>query len=157
MTFDWGFYDYTDLSQLHGVTVFDKPYTTRISSIDELFERDNQREKDGFPRRVRAGRLIKPNAEHALKSPHAFSALFADESGEVARTLEIAGRCRFNLASLRYRYPSERLPDGNTSSSWLRKITMDGARKRYSGELPSDVVQQLDKELRLIDELEAIS
>jgi uncharacterized sporulation protein YeaH/YhbH (DUF444 family) len=31
-----------------------------ISSIDELLERDNQREKDGFPRKINVGRLIKP-------------------------------------------------------------------------------------------------
>jgi uncharacterized sporulation protein YeaH/YhbH (DUF444 family) len=31
-----------------------------IRSIDELLERDKQREKDGFPRKIRVGRLIKP-------------------------------------------------------------------------------------------------
>ena len=54
-------YDYTDLSQLHGVTSLDKPYSASIRSIDELLERDNLREKDGFPRKIRMGRLIKPD------------------------------------------------------------------------------------------------
>lgn len=31
-----------------------------LSSIDELLERDRQREKDGFPRKIRIGRLLKP-------------------------------------------------------------------------------------------------
>ncbi|MFH1487966.1 MAG: DUF444 family protein [Pseudomonadota bacterium] len=31
-----------------------------LSSIDELLERDVQREKDGFPRKIRIGRLVKP-------------------------------------------------------------------------------------------------
>jgi len=31
-----------------------------ISSMDELLDRDRQREKDGFPRKIRVGRLIKP-------------------------------------------------------------------------------------------------
>ena len=31
-----------------------------LHSLDELLERDNQREKDGFPRKIRVGRLIKP-------------------------------------------------------------------------------------------------
>lgn len=53
-------YAYNDLSQLHGITAIDKPYSSNIRSIDELFERDNQREKDGFPRKIRMGRLIKP-------------------------------------------------------------------------------------------------
>ena len=33
---------------------------SQIRSIDELLERDKQREKDGFPRKIRVGRLIKP-------------------------------------------------------------------------------------------------
>ncbi len=33
---------------------------SQIRSIDELLERDKQREKDGFPRKIRLGRLIKP-------------------------------------------------------------------------------------------------
>ncbi|MBI5592402.1 MAG: DUF444 family protein [Deltaproteobacteria bacterium] len=33
---------------------------SQIRSIDDLLERDKQREKDGFPRKIRVGRLIKP-------------------------------------------------------------------------------------------------
>jgi error-prone DNA polymerase len=101
-----------------------------------------------------AGRLTKPNAEHALKSPHTFAALFADDPAAVARTREIADRCDFSLATLHYRYPSEALPDGTTSSEWLRRLTFEGARERYGAEVPSAVAQQLDKELALIDELD---
>ena len=35
-------------------------YVNRLRSIDELLERDKQREKDGFPRKIRVGRLVKP-------------------------------------------------------------------------------------------------
>jgi error-prone DNA polymerase len=100
-----------------------------------------------------AGRLIKPNAEHDLKSPHAFSALFADDPRSLQRTAEIAARCQFSMSELRYRYPSERLPDGKSSSQWLRELTHQGARMRY-GELPADVAEQLEKELTLVDELD---
>jgi len=101
-----------------------------------------------------AGRRIKPNAEHALKPPHAFTALFRDDPAAVARTLEIAARCSFSLAALRYRYPSEKLPDGTTSSGWLRKLTFDGARQRYGGTASPEMIRQLEKELDLIDELD---
>ena len=53
-------YDYQDLSVLQSVTALHQPYASAIRSIDELLERDNQREKDGFPRKIRIGRLIKP-------------------------------------------------------------------------------------------------
>jgi uncharacterized sporulation protein YeaH/YhbH (DUF444 family) len=32
-----------------------------LSAVDELLERDKQREKDGFPRKIRIGRLVKPS------------------------------------------------------------------------------------------------
>ncbi|WP_041970426.1 DUF444 family protein [Geobacter sp. OR-1] len=35
-------------------------YTSRIGSLEELLERDRLREQDGFPRKIRVGRLIKP-------------------------------------------------------------------------------------------------
>jgi error-prone DNA polymerase len=101
-----------------------------------------------------AGRLLHPNAEHSLKAPHAFAALFHDDPAALERSQEIAGRCSFSLQGLRYRYPSERLPDGQTTSGWLRTLTLAGARERYRGEPPEPVVRQLEVELDLIDELD---
>jgi len=101
-----------------------------------------------------AGRITRGNAEHELKSPHAFEVLFKDDPAGVARTIEIASRCEFSMDKLRYRYPSERLPDGRSSAEWLVELAYQGANKRYNGPPPADVVAQLDKELALIDELE---
>ena len=101
-----------------------------------------------------AGRLTRANHLHALASPQSFVDLFADDRASVVRTQEIAGRCDFNLGEIRYRYPSERLPDGQTSTSWLRQLTFEGARGRYGAELPEAVRAQLDKELGLIETLD---
>ena len=100
-----------------------------------------------------AGRLIKPNAEHDIKSPAAFAALFKDDPDSVARTLEVAARCEFSLDELRYRYPSEELPDGKTSGEWLREITFEGARERNGGSVPENIRTQLERELQVIGEL----
>ncbi|CAB1076582.1 DNA polymerase [Alkalispirochaeta odontotermitis] len=105
-------------------------------------------------RLVDAGRLIKPNAQHGLPSVRRFGELFSDEPQAVARTLEITDRCRFSLADIRYRYPSENLPDGTTTIGWLRRLTMEGASQRYGDRIPAEVTQQLEKELDLIDELD---
>src|SRR4029077_10194678 len=70
------------------------------------------------------------------------------------RTLEIAARCTFSLGELRYRYPSERLPDGSTSAEYLRKLVAEGAAWRYSGTQPTNVRAQLDAELAVIEELD---
>jgi DNA polymerase III alpha subunit len=101
-----------------------------------------------------AGRLIRGNDEHDLRAPHAFTRLYADDPAALARTLDIAARCTFSLGELRYRYPSERLPDGTTSSQYLRKLAFEGAAWRYGGEVPADVRAQLDAELAVIDDLD---
>ncbi|MBW2109467.1 MAG: PHP domain-containing protein [Deltaproteobacteria bacterium] len=101
-----------------------------------------------------AGRHIKPNAEHTIKSSEVFFATFSDKPQWVERTLEVARRCTFSLDQLAYRYPSETLPDGTTSWQRLRRLTFEGAKDRYPVRIPRDVRQQLDRELELIDQLD---
>jgi len=101
-----------------------------------------------------AGRRIKPNAEHALKSPRDLHALFDNVPDALARSVELAQRCSFSLSDLRYVYPSEQLPDGKTTIEHLRALAMDGARARYDGPPPADVRLQLDKELQVVEQLD---
>ena len=101
-----------------------------------------------------AGTRLRPNDEFALPSPAEAHRLYRDDPRLLERTVEIADRCRFSLDEIRYRYPSERLPEGMTSSEWLRDLTFRGARERYRGEVPADVAAQLEKELAVIDELD---
>ncbi len=53
-------YDYDDASALQDLGPPQPSLAANLSSIDELLERDKQREKDGFPRKVSIGRLIRP-------------------------------------------------------------------------------------------------
>jgi hypothetical protein len=53
-------YNYQDLSFLQGLTALQSTHNTSLRSIDDLLERDKQREEDGFPRKINVGRLIKP-------------------------------------------------------------------------------------------------
>ena len=105
-----------------------------------------------------AGRRLRPNGQHALKSAADFRALYNDllevDPGILRRSLEIAGRCSFSLDEIQYRYPSEDLPDGQTSGQWLRQLTFQGAEQRYGENIPSKVRRQLEKELTLIEELD---
>ena len=101
-----------------------------------------------------AGALLRPNAEHDLKTPHAMSELFDDDRAALARTIEIAERCTFSLAELRYRYPGERIPAGSTEIDWLRDLTISGAHERYGERIPNDVARQIEHELALIHELD---
>jgi uncharacterized protein len=55
-----GIYTLHDLMVLQAVTVPRNNYTSYVHSIDELLAKDKQREKDGFPRKIRMGRMVKP-------------------------------------------------------------------------------------------------
>jgi error-prone DNA polymerase len=101
-----------------------------------------------------AGTLLQPNAEHCLNSCEAFAALFADIPEAVSRTIEIAERCTFSMDELCYRYPVENLPSGMRSIEYLRKLTLDGAARRYPEGIPADVMQQIERELQLVEDLD---
>ncbi|MBW1866626.1 MAG: DUF444 family protein, partial [Deltaproteobacteria bacterium] len=51
---------FNDLLSLQAIPAPRVPGYLCMHSLDELLERDKQREKDGFPRKIRVGRLIKP-------------------------------------------------------------------------------------------------
>lgn len=53
-------YQYHDLIRLQGFSPGETTPQVCLRSLDELLERDRQREQDGFPRKIRVGRLIRP-------------------------------------------------------------------------------------------------
>jgi len=53
-------YAFGDLTFIQAMGTPRGSYTSRIGSLDELMERDKQREEDGFPRKIRIGKLVKP-------------------------------------------------------------------------------------------------
>src|SRR5690606_37332093 len=69
-----------------------------------------------------AGDELLQNSERFLKSPEQMWKLFKDFPKEYERTLEISDRCHFSLNELRYQYPSEWIPFGETAQSYLEKL-----------------------------------
>ena len=100
-----------------------------------------------------AGLRLAANAERHLKPGHEMARLFAGFEDAVARTVEVAGRCRFSLDELAYEYPDEIVPEGHSPQSRLAALAADGARARYPGGVPSKVRAQIAHELGLIDRL----
>jgi error-prone DNA polymerase len=92
-------------------------------------------------------------ADRHLKAPAEMARLFARYPEAVARTLEIAERCRFSLSELRYQYPDEGEAPGETPQAALERLVREGVPHRYPEGLPPDVEDQLRHELRLIAEL----
>jgi error-prone DNA polymerase len=102
------------------------------------------------------GWQLQPNAEAHLRSRGRLAALY--EPPWLQNTLVLAGTCRFSLDELRYEYPQEIVPEGETPGSHLRKLTEAGALKRFSpakcpGGIPPKVRAQIEHELALIAQL----
>ena len=100
----------------------------------------------GHDRDLTAGRHLKPAQEMAR--------LFGRYPDAIARTMEIADRCRFSLDELRYQYPHEVRIAGLTAQQSLERRTWEGAAARYPNGVPEDVVRQLHHELGLIAQLD---
>ncbi|KTS03694.1 DNA polymerase, partial [Methylobacterium radiotolerans] len=101
-----------------------------------------------------AGYRLEANAERHLKPPPEMARLFADHPEALARTVEIAQACAFDLAQLRYEYPDEPVPPGRTPQEYLEEKTWERARWRYAGEVPDAVAATLREELRLIAKMD---
>ena len=101
----------------------------------------------------RAGRRLTCNAERYLKSPAQMAALFADLPETIAASRDLADRLSFTMADLGYRFPRYPVPDGESMASFLRHITLAGARERYRPIEPRHA-RQLERELDLIEKLD---
>ncbi|MGB8167650.1 MAG: error-prone DNA polymerase [Chthoniobacteraceae bacterium] len=97
-----------------------------------------------------AGRLLEQNAERHVKSGAEMTALFCDLPEAITNTERLAERLEFTLENLGYQFPTYPTNDGETMEAMLRRLTYEGARRRYCAQLPQKVVRQIEKELELI-------
>jgi error-prone DNA polymerase len=98
-----------------------------------------------------AGYALYPNGERCLRSLQRLRELYP--APLLAQTLAIAERCTFKLDELRYEYPEEIVPPGETPASHLRALTMQGCAYRWPQGAPAAVHENIEHELRLIAEL----
>ncbi len=101
-----------------------------------------------------SGFALQPNAQAHLRARMRLAALYPPEL--LAATLVIARRCTFNLDEIgqMYRYPlGEMATTQEAPAACLRRLTGEGAAKRYPEGLPAKIGSQLQHELALIEEL----
>lgn len=96
-----------------------------------------------------AGRALSPNAECHLRPPTQMQRLFAHCPEAVSNSVHLANSLSFTLSDLGYAFPEYAVPPGESMESFLRTVTLAGARARYS-HLSRKVRSQLDHELELI-------
>jgi error-prone DNA polymerase len=97
------------------------------------------------------GHALYPNGERCLRPWSRLRELYP--AHVLAQTLVIAARCTFNLDELRYEYPEEIVPAGQTPTTHLRALTEGGCAKRWPAGVPPAVREGIEHELRLIAEL----
>ena len=100
----------------------------------------------------RCGYDLQPNAEAYLRGRAYLRQAFPDSC--MRETVEVARQCTFSLEELRYEYPEEIVPPGETPPSYLRKLAYAGAQKRFPSKIPDKVRAQIEHELAIIRQLE---
>ncbi|HTW37115.1 MAG TPA: error-prone DNA polymerase [Steroidobacteraceae bacterium] len=98
-----------------------------------------------------AGWNLNPNGERHLRERARLARLYPREL--LAETLAVAERCAFSLDELKYEYPREIVPEGETPATYLRKLVAQGAQLRWPQGMPDRARGIIEHELELIAEL----
>ena len=98
-----------------------------------------------------AGYRLNANAERYLHSREQLARRYPSKWLE--ETLNVAERCRFSLDMLRYEYPDDDVPPGETAAGYLRRLTRAGMAERWPSGAPARVAEMVERELRIIAEL----
>src|SRR5690606_34851110 len=69
------------------------------------------------------GTRAEANAERYLKSPEQMAKLFRDHPEALARSVDIAQRCKFSLSEIKYVYPEESRGLSETPQAELERLT----------------------------------
>ena len=94
---------------------------------------------------AQCGRELAPNAERYLRPLYRLARIYPTEL--LLQTQAIAERCTFSLDELRYEYPEEIVPPGETPATWLRRATYEEAKTRYPDGMPEKVQAIVEHEL----------
>ncbi len=100
----------------------------------------------------RLGRAALANAEQRLRAEPEMQRILGPHADAIARAATLADRCQFDIASLRYEYPSE-IAEGETASARLSRLAHEGLKWRYPAGAPEHVQKMLAHELTLIAKL----
>jgi DNA-directed DNA polymerase III PolC len=100
---------------------------------------------------AQAGSQLYANGERYLRERARLARLYP--AALLEASAELSGSCHFCLDELRYEYPHELVPAGETPTSYLRRLTEEGARWRWPQGVPDIERAAIEHELALIAEL----
>ncbi len=130
-------------NNVHYATPAQRPLATALAAVRSRRSLD---EIDGW---------LPASAFAHLRSAAEQERRFARWPGAVARTVEIARACAFDLRLAAPELPDHDVPDGHTEMTWLRELTARGARIRYPSTHShhEQAMHQIDHELDVIEQL----
>ncbi|WP_455205942.1 error-prone DNA polymerase [Kaarinaea lacus] len=148
----------------------DRQYLRRLQQLSDEFAiplcasgdvHMHQRQRRALQDTLTAIRLGKPlsqlgyalyaNGERHLRSLSRLRNIYPRHL--LLETLRIASRCHFSLDELRYEYPHELVPLGQSPQLWLKRLTEQGMQRRWPQGAPEKVRQLVRHELQLVSEL----
>ena len=100
---------------------------------------------------AQCGHELFPNAERHLRMRMRLAQLYRPDW--LAATQTIAAHCNFSLDELRYEYPDEIVPAGQSTGAYLRALTEAGLVRRFPSGTLANVRAQVEHELRTIADL----
>ncbi|HEY3855641.1 MAG TPA: DNA polymerase III subunit alpha [Verrucomicrobiae bacterium] len=86
-------------------------------------------------------------------SPAEMAAACKEHPEWLDQTIEISERCHFDFPFGKPQFPAFAAPDGTTPGDYLRRLVLDGARKRYVPAKFAAVRSQINEELGIISEV----
>ncbi|MGE7137075.1 error-prone DNA polymerase [Luteibacter sp. NPDC031894] len=96
-----------------------------------------------------AGHALFPNGERHLRRRETIARIYPRDI--VEETLVVAARCTgFDIRRINYVYPRELVPEGLDATTYLRRLTYEGAAKRWPEGVAPGIVQRIEKELELV-------
>ena len=98
-----------------------------------------------------AGWRLYQNSERHLRSKAELARLYPPEL--LAETVTVARRCTFTLEELKYEYPHELVPTGETPTSYLRQLVEEGARQKWPEGMSGKTRATIENELAIIRDL----
>ncbi|MFP5377032.1 MAG: PHP domain-containing protein, partial [Acidimicrobiia bacterium] len=136
--------DLVATNNVHYATPARRPLATALAAVRARRSLD---ELDGW---------LPPSGAAHLRSGAEMAARLARYPGVVQRAAEVGRECAFDLRLVAPRLPDWPVPDGHTEMSWLRRLTDEGARRRYGPpekERVPGAWAQVRYELDMIDRL----
>ena len=150
-----------DLARLHALDAMAGQAGVRsVATGDILYHTPEARPLQDVMTAIREGTTIdglgfrrERHMDRNLKSPEEMERRFAAFPDAIQASADIADQCRFDLGEIQYQYPYEQVMEGRTAQEALAALTGEAAARMFPQGVPEAYREQIQHELRLIDQL----